>query len=771
MGTETKKNWIGNLWDRKVPQYLGTYFALGFGLLQFLEFVTRRYDLSEFWVDKYLLVWLALIPAIIITAYFNGILHPNSTSKPLKWPKFLVIGNVSVALLLGALLFNGDVIAQSEIIEVTDEEGKIVKAMVPSLNKIKTVACFEFENLTKDKELDWWGVAFSNLLELNLDQRPEFYAYSSYALYSFYDGLGLSPFKLPNIGMQREIAEKSRNDYFTRISYILKNNQYVFEGSLYRTKNGKRVFDINVEDKDPYVAIDKIKEQIFEKIPNALENIDNFDSQVHLPCSALITENTEALKNFTLSRIAFYKNPSALQNVVRLAKKSVQLDPTCAPCHFYVGDPLYGLGQREESIIYIKNAIKYGASLPKRLQFRAKGTLYAVMNNMDAYIKLQEMHRKMFPYDFEPYNQLLSVYKSKHGIDKAKELMQEAVDNGNVEKGLLKMYALQLENEEYDEAKNTLDRLSSEFPGREQDKVKYATIYEQQGKLKEAREILLAEETIDPLNTDIQRRLAYLDFRSQDIAKATKRVEQGILQATTSTDSLNFFSYKIYFLQMSGQINEAINTISLFEKYAVKRTPVNRLILSMFNTKADLYQSIGQPTKVLQLLESIEKYSPEYVPRYSCFSAAAAIERGYTSHLADEELPNCNEQYKTYGKGYDQYFDLIWAFQSKDYQKCAEILNKDDGRVKKLFANKLFLAKIYVKIGNKEKAKEILQKMIDQKTDDAIYYYQMALLLENEDKNEARKYLDVALQFWSEADANYIPLQRAKELEKRLAVS
>ena len=65
------------------------------------------------------------------------------------------------------------------------------------------------------------------------------------------------------------------------------------------------------------------------------------------------------------------------------------------------------------------------------------------------------------------------------------------------------MYNLQLENEEFDDAKLTLDRLSTEFPGREQDKIKYTTIYEQQGKLDKARALLLEQETLDPLSTDI----------------------------------------------------------------------------------------------------------------------------------------------------------------------------------------------------------------------------------------------------------------------------
>ncbi|NET37079.1 MAG: tetratricopeptide repeat protein, partial [Cyanothece sp. SIO1E1] len=466
MNTETNKTGLEDLWERKVPQSLGTYLAVGFGLLQFLEFTTNRYDLGEHWVDKYLVVWIALVPAIAILAYYGSPLRPISSLKNLKWPKFSILTNLVVAVGAGIFLFNAPSSNASEIVQMTDEDGNTVQAVVPSLQKVKTIACFQFENQTGDEEQDWWGVAFSNLLALNLEQRPEFYSVSEFGLNGYYNGLGLTSFVPPNTGMQREIARKSRNDYFSRISYTIEDQQFVFKGSLYNTRDGKSIFDIDITNEDPYAAIDEIKEQIFANIPNAFEPIEN---QVNLPSSALLTSNEEALKYFILSRIAYYKNPTGLEEVVRLAKMATEIDPTCSVCHFYVGDPLYGQGKRDEAIAYIKNAIKYGASLPERMQFAAKSVLYSITNRQDAYLKLQEVRRKMFPFEFQAYQALVSTYKLNHGVDSAKALLQEAIEYGNLERGLLGMYSLQLENEEYTEAEKTLDQLKEAFPDREED--------------------------------------------------------------------------------------------------------------------------------------------------------------------------------------------------------------------------------------------------------------------------------------------------------------
>jgi len=699
---------------------------------------------------------------------------PSSTSttdKP-NTQNRLVTGLIMLATIVGVFFLgrsflNQGVDGQNELIEIKDEEGKKVRALVPALSSVKSVACFQFENLTGDATQDWLGVAFSHLLGLDLDQRPEFYTYSAYGLNRYYDRQGLASFKIPSMSMQREVAQRSRNDYFTRIAYTFEENQFVFEGHLYSSKDGKSIVAIKTSNADLYAAIDAIKQQISEHIPGAAQELE---SQVSLPASNLITSNMEALKYLTQSRIAFYQNPSGLEVVIQLAKKAVELDPTCAVCHFYVGDPLYGLGRTEEAISYMRNAVKYGKSLPERMQFGPKGVLYSITNKMDAYLKLQEVRRKMFPYEFSPYQQLLPLYKANYGVDSAKALIQEAIDNGNLERGLVELYGLQLENEEYKAAEKTLNQLSSAFPDRDQDKLKYATIYEKQGRIKEAKEILLEQETLDPFNTSIQTNLALLDFKDLAISKALNRLNQSISQASTLTDSLNLFWTKAFLLRMSGQVAKSFKGVELYEKYSAKRTPLNRLIATTFHTKADMYQSIGQANKVPELLTELAKYAPESNAIYDCAVNTNALERDYEMLMKKEEYAACSTEYQVYGDGYSEYFDVLNSYFTEDYVNCIKILEEDKERVEKLFSTKYFVAKVYAKGGKLEKAKEILQKAINQKPYEPLYYYEMAVLLENEDEQKSKEYLDIALQFWADADVDYVPFQRAKDLAKGLSL-
>ena len=768
MTEETNKTGLQKLWDLKFPQYIGSYFAVGFGALQFLEFLNRRYDLSDSFVDKYLLIWFALLPALLILIYFKGKLNPTTAKGTLKWPKFAVIGNLLIAFLLGGLLFNGESIEteQAEIVKLTDEEGKQIEAVVPVLNKVKTIACFQFENLTGDTDLDWWSVAFSELLQMNLEQRPEYYAFSEYELSYYYDELGLEFFILPNIGMQRKIAKNSRNDYFTRIAFKREGDLFNLKGNFYRTVDGESIIDINVSNTSPYKALDAVQQLIYENIPDAM---DVAAGQLNLPSSALISNNQEAYKYYTEAGVFLHKNTTAVEEALVLAKKAVVIDESCAMCHLEVGDFLYGAGKREEALAYLKNAVKYSSSLPERMQFKAKEVLYTVLGNIESNIKLQELRRKMFPYDFKSYQNLISTYLANHGVDSTKSLLKEAIANGNLESGLLELYNLELGNDQYAEAEKTLDRFSREFPEQDPEKSRYVGLYERQGNLDKAREILLERETLNPLDSDIQIDLAYLDFRSLNITKANERIENGLEQASTLTDSLSMIWAEGYFYRASGQINKAIAQMAKYEKYAASRSSRNVLLASTFINKYTLYQSIGNHGKVDDLLAELSKYSPESADQYRCSTKIQAVEQGWNSELGQSDFDGCKETFQSFGEGFGGYVDIILLYLDGAYEECVKKLEEDNGKLKNLFVNKSFLATIYANTGKMDTAKELVKSEIDRKTNSPEFYYKMAWLLEKENKTEAMEYLNIALKFWANADEDFIPMLKAKELAGRLS--
>ncbi len=764
MSERADQNWFQMLWERKVPQLLGSYLAIGFGLLQFFDFVSGRFDKGDNLVDKFMVLWLLLIPAVVILSFFRGRINPRKSEKVIHWPKYAVGFNVLAAIGLSLFLFN-DRATQNDIENlVPDVEFK--ETQVPTLNKVKSVACFQFDNISGIDSMDWLGVGLSHLLSSSLEQRPEFYAASHFSLSGYNYEFGMSSSDIPNIGIQREIAQKSRKDFFTRLDFTLSDDEVVLSGQLISSKDGKEVISLNATASSFYDAIDEIKDQIFANIPEAL---DELEDQISLPSSALFTENENAFKYFILSRLAFERDPSDLETVIELARKAIEIDPTCAMCHFYVGDPLYGQGKTEESIESIKRAIKLGKSLPDRMQFGPKLALYSISANHSAYLKLLELRRKMFPYDYGSYSQLIDIYKTNYGIDSAKFLVNEAIENGNREKGFLDLFSLQVEDEEYEAAVETLDLYESEFPDREQDRSKRADIYTKQGDFKKAKLILEELETLDPFDTGIQGKLGTIEFKQGDVQKSIRRMADGLTQANSIGDSLAYIVWLAYDYSKCGRVREAFKELDRYERFAKKVSPQIRITSYLFDYKADLYLQSGQMEEIGDLISDLEQFGANRIDIIKCRVDVMSIMSGMQMYSQEEFFMSCRDLYQTFGDGYGELFDIVNHYRLERFQTGVDLYEAREKTLKKIFTDSYFILDLYDKAGERAKAIKLAEKTIDAGTYEPIILYKLASLLEKTDPERAIEMLEKVMKYWDKADSNFIPAQKAKELMARLS--
>ncbi|MEM6770571.1 MAG: hypothetical protein AAF597_08320, partial [Bacteroidota bacterium] len=325
---------FAKLWDRKVLQLLGTYLAVGFGVLQFLEFVTRRYGLDGGWVDAYLLLWLGLLPAVALLLYYQG-LPPRGTAKVASWKRWAIYGNVAILLPLLLLLPGAPAEAKTQVVETTNEAGETVQRIVPTSSAVQRLAIFELDNEKGDTEEDWWGTAFGLLLAHGLEQRPENQALNPVAMASYAESVGLETYEHLNVANKRKVAQRSRKDYFLNAAYKVEDGRYEIFGDLHQTKDGKSVATLQAVAPDPYAAVDIIKDQILDYLPDPVVEDGN---QTALPASALITDNVVALEAYIKGLVAFDRSPSDLATPLAYYKKSLAEDPTCAACAYEIGD-------------------------------------------------------------------------------------------------------------------------------------------------------------------------------------------------------------------------------------------------------------------------------------------------------------------------------------------------------------------------------------------------------------------------------------------------
>ena len=75
MSQEQQKSIFTNLWERRVPQFFASYLGICWAILQFLNFITNRYNIDNGIVDKFLLFCAILIPGVLIFIYNLSLIH------------------------------------------------------------------------------------------------------------------------------------------------------------------------------------------------------------------------------------------------------------------------------------------------------------------------------------------------------------------------------------------------------------------------------------------------------------------------------------------------------------------------------------------------------------------------------------------------------------------------------------------------------------------------------------------------------------------------
>ncbi len=139
---------LQELIKRRIPQILGIYLAIGWGVLEFLDWLTGRYNLSPAVADISLAVWIGMVPTVLLLAY----LHGEKGVQP--WTRVEKIGIPANVLAVGALLafmFSG--------------KGWAHRAGAEDLELDPTrIAVLYFEDDSEDRDLGHLASAFTGAL-------------------------------------------------------------------------------------------------------------------------------------------------------------------------------------------------------------------------------------------------------------------------------------------------------------------------------------------------------------------------------------------------------------------------------------------------------------------------------------------------------------------------------------------------------------------------------------------------------------------------------
>lgn len=759
----SQPTFIQKLWERKVPQLLGTYLAVGFGVLQFVEFISQRFSLSDYWVDAYLLLWLMLLPAVALLAYYAGL--PPAT-KGEGWKRWLIYGNLVLAFLLLFLIPGGDAAPATQVVVTTDESGATKERIIPAASAVQRIGIFEMRNAEDDPDKDWWGTGYALLLQDDLRQRPEVIIKGVRSLNQRYKKYEVPLFGRVNLATQRKIAERANTDYFIRAEYRIKDDTHEIFGGLYRTRDGEKVRTLETTSYDPFTAIDDLKDQIEAFLPPPII-VDQ--EALKLPVSALITDSEEALESYTKGIIAFSLNPGDLPPSVAHFRKAVAKDPSCASCFYELADKLYGLGKADSSLILLTRATKLAEVLPEREQFGYRSTLLRVAGQTENHNRLLESVKALYPYEYWPYAFLESHYENSYGIDSAIVLMSQAAALSDRETALTRLYRLYLRAKQFDKAEETIKDLEKEYDSGKETRRRYAELYEKSGQIEKARETLKDMMATDPTNLELPAQLAILEINTGHFESGERILNDIFRRATSRSDSTNAWNYLIRVYAESGRIRKALEELEAYEVYISQDAPVNVILAQDFLTKVDYASRLDDPFPIIsKSQEALKDYDSHYINMLDCYAIISLVTKEVEVVGGSEKLEDCQEAIISMGLGVTDLYELAKLILSKDYEAAADHIDQRLANGMEGFSVEAS-ARIQRKAGRLDRALELLEGMLKLRPNAPELLLEKVRIFHDQGNIEGIKEpLRSVLDSWREADPDHTGYQEAKALAESL---
>ncbi|MFC2084195.1 serine/threonine protein kinase, partial [Bacteroidota bacterium] len=300
-----KVSFFKDLIQRRIPQILGIYFAAGWGILQFVDWLVNRYILSPNLTDLSLVALLSMIPTVLFLAYFHG--KPGK-DKWTKVEKFGIPINLIASVILLLFLFYGkDLGAAQTTVTVEDDEGNQIERVVPKSEFRKKVALFFFDNETNDSTLNWLGNAVPYLLFYDLAQDLFLNITDGYRIQNKLKEAGFPTGTGVPLSLKSKIADELYMKYFISGSISKQDEEYSVIQSLYETERVKLIKERTFKNNDLFRLADELSLQIKYDLEIPDQHIEEVKD---LPVSEITTNSMPALKQLIegLNELIFYRD-------------------------------------------------------------------------------------------------------------------------------------------------------------------------------------------------------------------------------------------------------------------------------------------------------------------------------------------------------------------------------------------------------------------------------------------------------------------------------
>ncbi|MEM7582081.1 MAG: tetratricopeptide repeat protein [Acidobacteriota bacterium] len=775
------RSFIQEIKRRRVPQIMGLYFGASWGIIQFVDWLVKRYLLSDALTDAVLVTLVSLAPAAFLLAYNHG--APGKD----PWKRFEKIGvpaNLAVTMILLGLLFHGkDLGATSQTIRVTDEEGRTVERVVPKESFRRRLAVFFWENASKDSELDWLQYGLPDMLTKDLAQDPYLSPWIPYQDFnrSAFDRLVQAGYPTgigAPVGLKRRIASESHLDYFVDGRIDRTGDQIALEVVLYSTEPARQVGIRTLQGDDPLALIDELTPLLKADlgVPEGSEALAN-----DLPVAEHLSASLEAIQDHVAaSNLMLFENDHA--RAVARWQEAATKDPSFAAAYLQLMGQHVALGETAEAQAVIRKAQQHDYKLSERERFIVRGLDYFLKGDIEKRTALLEMWSELYPDDTQALDYLANAYLWQgNRIDEAIATYRKlyAVDPSQT-RVLAQIGRLLTIGGHYEEAIASHSRYAEHHPEEPAPHLNIGYIHRRLGEFEQAERLFEKASLLTTAHVSPHLALSSVDYRQGGIEAAEAHLADATATASTPQATSGVLQAKIAFHQQRGQLQQTMTLVEqLIATQAQYRGPVN-VSADIEALKAELWVLAGRTDEALTNMQRMESsfdapfdrlasigYMKIYQTAGDAEKLAPAIAE--VDALLDTWKRRDLRHHTVYARGMVHELEGRYDEAVTTYREALSLLESSvqsaGGSDQERHMLLLALGRANRLAGDLKAAEAVLREILTSFPAQPDAHLELGQIAKLRGRQQvARQHLEQALAFWDAADPEYQPATEARQL-------
>ena len=784
------KSFISNIISRRIPQIIGMYIAAVWLAVEMADWMSGKFSVLPQLSSYVFIGMLTFLPAVVLLAWGHG--RPGKDhwstlekfwipinilvsifviSVVVKSPSKITLPKVQEQTIAPLKLSSGELLNKKQVLK----EGLI------HANYNRVLLLF-WENKTNNKDNDWLSYASSWLVSQDLTRTPNISSvtpYYSKTMLQRIQNKGFLDAKNIPFALALQLAKKSSKKWLVTGAFLKEGDAFNFETTLYKVETGELVLTIKEQNKNMFVALDKISTKISQFLVNSDTTKDNVIPD--LAIQEHVSDNLEAIRSLINAyNLASFKND--YDGAIDSINKALELDKNFALAHILAVSYYQKLGDYHNAIKHADKALALDYKIYQEQIFDLKANKFYMQGDRDKAGLVQEKWVSLFPNSPRAHGALAGYYLySNNKLDLAKQelevLLKIDKDNPSILINLGRIYRIQ---ENKAKAVEVLGQYLKENPDEADAYMQMGYALSQFGFYKKAIKLY---EQASILGTD--------DFDAE-IAKAMDTMQLGLfddalnqlddLLKHSSTDQEKYWvlDAKLEIFSTLGQVNQALKTLEQMRKPGKNVMDPFDYMFNLENRKINLLIEQGKFKQAIKYCDSLRKKSkPPFSQIVSIFYLIAYGEM--------EDEASFTKEFKEFKAFLNNYNSPYWksflpALESRivlwngDYQKALSMLDDSVKVIKQSISglgsyeiiNKItfFKAKILRDMKNYDGALEVLDAIAQRDPTFAKAYAASAEIYKTLNQmDKFQLYYDKAMKIWHNADDDFVELNKLKSLK------